>query len=139
MHHEFSKIYQGAASASAWKVDVVDGGLFQYPRPDADQLSCRYDRISQFSDSTLYKLRTGENQQVNLADLYHAKRLRCDCRRRELHCPTDFSSNIVVDNDWTMSRLDAGYTGKQNVVAGGNSLINEAKITTYGSATKTAR
>lgn len=134
VHHDFSTIYRGAAFADSWKVDVVNGDFYSIRALTQTNFLIDDDRVSQFSDRTFYQLRTGNNEQVNLADLYHANDYDIIIVGGSWHGANwIFQKNVVVDSDWVAARFDGAGGGNQIAFAGGNSLINEAKITTYGS------
>jgi hypothetical protein len=132
-HYSYSDVLRGAAFTPAWTVDVVDGDFFSVRALTQINYLTDNDCVSQSTESTFYQLRTGENQQVNLAniygfDLYDVVIIGGDSHRVNWI----FQKNIILDDDWVTSLLTNGDGGSQEVSAGGNSLVNEARISTYG-------
>jgi hypothetical protein len=131
--HDYSTVLRGAAFTPEWKVDVVDGDFFSIRALTQINFLTDNDCLSQSTESTFFQLRTGDNQQVNLADIYGFDRydiviIGGDCHRANWI----FQKNIVLDNDWITSFLHSAEDGEQTISTGRNSLTNEAHISTYG-------
>ena len=132
--HEFSAVLRGAAFTPMWTVDVVEGDFFCVRALSQINVLSDDDCITQTSFDTWYKLGTGDNQQVNLADVYGFDQYDVIIIGGNAHHANwIFQKNILFDSDLTLSLVN-GESGSQTVFAGGNSLTNDARIITYGAA-----
>jgi hypothetical protein len=133
VHHDYSAVLRGAAFMPQWTVDVVDGDFYSVRALSQVNYNTDHDRVSQYSDTTFQQLRTGDNQQINITSIYDFNQYDLVIIGGSYHSANwIFQKNIVVDNDWITSRLDGEDGSRQSAYAGGNSLLNEARITTYG-------
>lgn len=132
--HEYSAVLRGAAFTPMWTVDVVEGDFFSVRALSQINVLSDDDRVTQTSFDTWYKLGTGGNQQVNLADVYGFDTYDVIVIGGDSHHANwIFQKNILLDSDVALSHFD-GEGGSQTLFAGGNSLTNDARIITYGAS-----
>lgn len=130
--HEYSSVLKGAALTPSWTVDVVQGDFFCVKALTQLNVLLDDDVVTQSTFNTYYKLSTGENEQVNITDvsgfgLYDVIIIGGDSH----HANWIFQKNILLDSDWVASYANPGEGGQQTIFAGGNSLTNDARISTY--------
>jgi hypothetical protein len=133
--HDYSGILKGAALTPAWVIDVVEGDFFSVHALTQINYLTDNDRVSQSTETTFYSLHTGQNQQVNLANIYGFDTYDVIIIGGDSHRANwIFQKNIVLDSDWVTSLMAADEGSRQIADAGRNSLINEARISTYGNS-----
>jgi hypothetical protein len=133
VEHSYTSVLRGAAFTPMWEVDVVEGDFFSIRTLSQINFLTDTDCISQSASETFFQIRTGDNQQVNLANVYGFDFYDVIIIGGNSHRANwIFQKNIVLDDDRVTSMLGSAEGGSQMVWAGGNSLVNEARISVYG-------
>lgn len=133
--HVMTASVRGAAGTPLWSVDVMPGDFYDVRSITQLNTLDDSDRIVQAESGTYFDLRSGENQQVNLAevqglDSYDIIVIGGDYYRADWI----YQYNIVLDPDDARLFATGGAGDSTEVTTGFNSLTNLATIETYDSA-----
>lgn len=133
--HVMTASVRGAANTPLWSIDVMPGDFYDVRSiiqiNDLDDS----DRVVQAEAGTYLDLRTGENQQLNLAevrgiDSYDVIIVLGDYYRADWI----YQYNIVLDSDHASLFATGGSGDVTEVTTGFNQLTNIATIETYDSS-----
>lgn len=130
--HVMSASVHGAAGTSLWSVDVVSGDFYDVRSITQLNTLDDSDRVVQAESGTYFDLRTGENEQVNLAEVrgldnYDIIIVGGDYYRADWI----YQYNIVLDSDDARLFSAGGVDDSTVVTTGFNRLTNLATIETY--------
>ena len=124
-----------------WNVEVVQGDFYDINLVMQKNLLHDNDVAVQESESTHYEAHLGENQQLNLAQIFDGE-IRYDlivvCGSYH-GANLIFQYNVLLDSD-ILKMLYGGEAGdatSQSAESGQNALLNDASIVTYGDDTFT--
>jgi hypothetical protein len=132
--HDYGATLRGAALTPTWTIDVVEGDFFSVRALTQINYLTDADGVSQSTASTFYALQTGQNQQVNLANVYGFDQYDIVIIGGDSHRANwIFQTNVVLDSDWVKALMMPDDEDATHLAdAGRNSLVNEARIATYG-------
>lgn len=132
--HTMTIAPNGAAATPFWSVDVMPGSFYDVKSVVQFNGLNDSDRIVQAENGTYFDVKSGENAQLNLAQLtgldsYDVIIIRGDYHRADWI----YQYNVVLDSD--SAKLFATGHGSDSAVVttGFNHLTNLADITTYDS------
>lgn len=126
---------RGAAGTPLWSVDVISGDFYDVKSVIQFNNLNDNDRVVQAESSTYFDLRTGENQQINLTEIYGSDRydiiiIGGDYYRSDWI----YQYNIVLDPDNAKVFATGDSDDDTTVTTGFNQLTNIAEIETYDAA-----
>lgn len=130
--HVMTASVRGAAGTPLWSVDVMPGDFYDVRSLTQINGLNDSDRVVQAESGTYLDLRTGGNQQINLAevrgiDSYDIIIVGGDYYRADWI----YQYNIVLDSDDARLFATGGADDSAYVTTGFNSLTNLATIETY--------
>lgn len=130
--HVMTASVRGAAGTPLWSVDVISGDFYDVRSITQLNTLDDSDRVVQAESGTYFDLRTGENEQVNLAqvrglDYYGVIIVGGDYYRADWI----YQYNIVLDSDQAKLFSTGDADDSTVVTSGFNRLTNLASIETY--------
>jgi hypothetical protein len=131
VHNELTATPKGAAFTPNWNVDVMNGDFIDLKSLTQFNGLSDNDTASQCVTGTFFNLNMGLNEQTNLVNIFGLDRYDIIIIKGDYHqADWIFQYNIMVDCD-TIFAAEQGALGNNTMTAGGNSLTNNASITTY--------
>lgn len=114
-------------------VDYTNGDLYHVNWLDQTNWLVDNDVVQYTTSGQYSEIRTGDNQQINLADVFgQGKHYDLIIVAGDYHVSNMiYQANVVLDTDIFQSA--GGSTDEQAVLGGGNRLTNQADISVYGS------
>jgi hypothetical protein len=116
-----------------WNVDMVEGDLFDVSVLTQKNVIRDNDVTCQAEFAQFYELRTGDNQQVNVAGLKTWAEYDLIIIGGDYHGGNwIFQTNVLIDDDLLMIASDRPDTASQSISSGENTLLNDAAIRDVG-------
>lgn len=130
--HQSTIDVKGAASTPHWTIDVAFGDFYDIKSIVQFNGLDDNDRIVQAEGGTYFDLRTGENEQVNLAKVHGLVEYDIIIISGNYHrADWIYQYNIVLDPDYAKLYSTGTQDDDTTVTTGFNSLTNKATIETY--------
>lgn len=125
----------GAAATPRWSVDVIEGDFYDVKSVIQFNDLNDNDRVVQAESGTYFDLRTGENQQLNLTEIYGFDTYDIIIIGGNYYrSDWIYQYNIVLDPDNAKVLATGGSDDDTTVTTGFNQLTNIAEIETYDTA-----
>lgn len=130
-HHSTIDV-KGAAATPHWSVDVISGDFYDIKSVVQFNSLDDNDRTVQAEAGTYFDLRTGGNEQLNLAKIRGAADYDVIVIGGNYHrADWIYQYNIVLDPDYAKLYSTGNADDDATVTTGFNSLTNNASIETY--------
>lgn len=124
----------GTFAGYNWNVSIVDGNFYDVRLLSQENYLCDNDVIVQDSSLSHYNVVAGDNVQYNVSNLFAG-----DFKYDVIIIGGSFhglnfivQNNVLLDDDIVKLAAADDADPDQNVDAGGNTLLNDAGIITYG-------
>jgi len=125
----------GAAATPHWSIDVMSGSFYDVKTVVQFNDLNDSDRIVQAEQGTYFDVKSGGNEQLNLAKVYGFDSYDIIIIGGDYHrADWIFQYNIVLDSDSAKLYATGSAADSAEVTAGFNQLTNIADISTYDSA-----